>query len=146
MTDHPTQTTLVLIKPDGVRRRLMGQIVARIEANPWHVTRMRMLHADRSRLEAHYAQHLSKPFFEDIVEYMTSGPLVALTITGPDAIAGFRALAGATRPPEAAPGTIRADLTDLTTWDPVRCENLVHGSDTPEAARREIRLWFGEQR
>jgi nucleoside-diphosphate kinase len=145
MTDNPTQTTLVLIKPDGVRRRLVGLIVARIEANPWHVTRMRMLRAERTHLEAHYAQHVTKPFFDDIVDYMTSGPLVALTVTGPDAIAGFRALAGATRPPEAAPGTIRADLTDLAAYDPQRCENLVHGSDSEDAARREIGLWFGER-
>lgn len=134
------QRTLVLIKPDGVRRNLVGEVIARIERKGYRVTDLRMLTADRSLLEAHYAEHHGKPFYGPLVEFMLSGPIVALVAEGHRVIEGFRALAGATDPTSAAPGTIRGDLGhDAGTTVQ---QNIVHGSDSPESAEREIALWF----
>lgn len=134
------ERTLVLIKPDGVRRNLIGEVVARIERKGYRVVNLRMLRPDRSLLEAHYAEHVGKPFFEPLVEFMQSGEVVALIAEGHGVIAGFRSLAGATDPTAAAPGTIRGDLGhDAGTTVQ---QNIVHGSDSPESAAREIALWF----
>jgi nucleoside-diphosphate kinase len=135
------EKTLVLVKPDGVARGLVGEIIGRIERKGYSVTQLRMLQADRALLEQHYAEHQGKPFFEPLVEFMLSGPIVALVVEGYRVIEGFRNIAGATDPTVAAPGTIRADLardagTKVT-------QNLVHGSDSPESAAREIAIFFG---
>jgi nucleoside-diphosphate kinase len=136
-----TEQTLVLVKPDGVARGLVGEVIARIERKGYRVVHMRMLQADRALLEQHYAEHQGKPFFEPLVEFMLSGPIVALVAEGNRVIEGFRSLAGVTDPTVAAPGTIRGDLardqgTKVT-------QNIVHGSDSPESAAREIAIFFG---
>jgi len=135
------QETLVLVKPDGVARNLTGEILRRIEAKGYQLVDIRMLEADRALLEEHYAEHRGKPFFEPLVEFMLSGPIVAMRVAGNGVIDGFRSLAGATNPTTAAPGTIRGDLG--RDWGTVVVQNLVHGSDSPESAERELALWFG---
>ena len=134
------EETLVLIKPDGVARNLTGEILRRIEAKGYAIVDLRMVHADRSLLAAHYAEHEGKPFYEPLVEFMESGPIVAVRVAGNDVIAGFRSLAGATNPTTAAPGTIRGDLG--RDWGLAVQQNLVHGSDSTESAARELSLWF----
>lgn len=134
------EETLVLIKPDGVARNLTGEILRRIEAKGYVITDLRMLQAERDLLAAHYAEHEGKPFFAPLVEFMLSGPIVAVRVAGNDVIAGFRSLAGATNPTAAAPGTIRGDLG--RDWGLAVQQNLVHGSDSPESAARELALWF----
>jgi len=134
------QETLVLVKPDGVARNLTGEILRRIEAKGYQLVDIRMLEAERELLEQHYAEHKGKPFFEPLVEFMLSGPIVAMRIAGHGVIEGFRSLAGATNPTTAAPGTIRGDLG--REWGTVVVQNLVHGSDSPESAERELALWF----
>jgi len=134
------QETLVLVKPDGVARNLTGEILRRIEAKGYQLVDIRMLEAERELLEQHYAEHQGKPFFEPLVEFMLSGPIVAIRIAGHGVIEGFRSLAGATNPTTAAPGTIRGDLG--REWGTVVVQNLVHGSDSPESAARELALWF----
>ena len=134
------EETLVLVKPDGVARGLSGEILRRIEAKGYTIVDLRMVTPARELLEAHYEEHQGKPFFEPLVEFMSSGPLVALVIEGHQSIAGFRSLAGATDPTVAAPGTIRGDLG--RDWGLKVAQNLVHGSDAPESAAREIALWF----
>ncbi|MGV0835151.1 nucleoside-diphosphate kinase [Mycolicibacterium thermoresistibile] len=132
-----TERTLVLIKPDGVQRRLVGDILSRIERKglTFAALELRVVSDDLAR--RHYAEHDGKPFFDSLLEFITSGPVVAAIVEGPRAIAAFRQLAGATDPVEkAAPGTIRGDLALITQ------NNLVHGSDSPESAAREIELWF----
>lgn len=138
-----SEETLVLVKPDGVRRNLVGAIIARIEAKGYKVVALKMMTADRSLLEKHYAEHQGKPFFDPLVEFMSSGPIVAMVVAGNRVIEGFRSLAGATDPTVAAPGTIRGDLAgDAGTKVQ---QNLVHGSDSPESAAREITLFFPER-
>ena len=135
-----TQDTLVLIKPDGVERNLIGEILRRIEAKGYEVVDLRMLTASKELLTAHYAEHEGKPFFEPLLEFMSSGPVVAARVRGHRVIEGFRALAGATDPTVAAPGSIRGDLG--RDWGVKVQKNLVHGSDSPESAERELALWF----
>lgn len=130
------ETTLVLVKPDGVRRALCGEVVARLERRGYELRGARLLRITKSLAREHYAEHRSKPFFGDLVEFITSGPVLALAVRGEDAIGGVRALMGATHPKDAAPGTIRGDFATLLQ------ENVVHGSDSPASARRELRLFF----
>ncbi|MEV4902433.1 nucleoside-diphosphate kinase [Citricoccus sp. NPDC055426] len=134
------EETLVLIKPDGVARNLTGQILARIEAKGYTVTDLTMLVPGRELLVQHYAEHEGKPFFEPLVEFMGSGPVVAARVEGHRVIEGFRSLAGTTEPTTAAPGTIRGDLG--RDWGESVQKNLVHGSDSTESATRELGLWF----
>ena len=135
-----TESTLVLIKPDGVSRNLIGEIISRIEAKGYVVADIKSLTPSRELLVKHYAEHEGKPFFEPLVEFMKSGDVVALCVEGDRVIEGFRALAGATDPTVAAPGTIRGDLG--RDWGLKVQQNLVHGSDSPESASRELALWF----
>jgi len=134
------EKTLVLVKPDGVARGLVGEVIARIEAKGYKISALRMLQADRALLEKHYAEHKGKPFFEPLVEFMMSGPIVALVAEGNRVIEGFRSLAGVTDPTLAAPGTIRGDLARDQGTKVV--QNIVHGSDSPESAAREIAIFF----
>ena len=141
MTDAPTtQRTLVLVKPDGVRRGLSGEIVRRIEAKGYTLVAVELRQADESLLAEHYAEHEGKPFLAPLIEFMSSGPVLAVVAEGHRAIEGFRSLAGATDPTVAAPGTIRGDLG--RDWGLKVLQNLVHGSDSEESAAREIALWF----
>jgi nucleoside-diphosphate kinase len=135
-----TEKTLILVKPDGVRRGLVGEVISRIETKGYAIDAVRMLQADAALLEKHYAEHVGKPFYEPLVEFMMSGPIVAIVASGNRVIEGFRSLAGATDPTVAAPGTIRGDLArDQGTKV---MQNLVHGSDSPESAVREIAIFF----
>ena len=134
------EETLVLIKPDGVIRNLTGEILSRIEAKGYHLVDIKLVEADRELLARHYEEHLGKPFYEPLVEFMESGPVVAIRIAGNRVIEGFRSLAGTTDPTTAAPGTIRGDLG--RDWGLAVQQNLVHGSDSPESAERELALWF----
>jgi nucleoside-diphosphate kinase len=135
-----SQATLVLIKPDGVKRNLVGEIISRLEAKGYVVADLRMVQATRELLAQHYAEHEGKPFYEPLVEFMLSGPVVAIRLEGNRVIEGFRSLAGATDPTTAAPGTIRGDLG--RDWGLKVQQNLVHGSDSEESAARELALWF----
>ena len=130
------ERTLVLIKPDAMRRGLAGEIVARFERRGLELREARLLTVDRELAEEHYAEHAEKPFFGELVEFITSGPTLALVLEGEGAIATVRTTMGATNPADAGPGTIRGDLA-LSMPD-----NLVHGSDSPDSATREIALWF----
>lgn len=134
------EETLILVKPDGVARGLTGEILRRIEAKGYTLVDLRMVRAPRQLLEAHYEEHQGKPFFEPLVEFMMSGPIVAARFSGDRVIEGFRALAGATDPTVAAPGTIRGDLG--RDWGLRVQQNLVHGSDSTLSAERELALWF----
>ncbi|MBA3794985.1 MAG: nucleoside-diphosphate kinase [Rubrobacter sp.] len=131
------EETLVLVKGDGVRRRLVGEIIRRIEAKSLDIVTLQLMDVGRELAEEHYAEHREKPFFEELVEFITSTPVVAMRVRGESAIKVMRTLMGSTNPAEAAPGTIRGDLA-LSLPD-----NLVHGSDSPESARRELGLFFG---
>jgi nucleoside-diphosphate kinase len=131
-----TERTLVLIKPDGVQRLLIGPIVGRFERRGLKIVGLKLLVADRQLAERHYAVHRGKPFFEGLLEFITSAPLVAIALDGPQAIAVVRSMVGATRPDEAAAGTIRGDLALET------AQNLIHASDGPETAASELALWF----
>jgi nucleoside-diphosphate kinase len=135
------EETLVLVKPDGVARNLTGEILARIERKGYRLVDLKLMQADRALLAEHYAEHEGKPFYEPLVEFMESGPVVAIRLTGERVIEGFRSLAGTTDPTTAAPGTIRGDLG--RDWGARVQQNLVHGSDSPESAARELALWFG---
>ncbi|GAA1225846.1 MULTISPECIES: nucleoside-diphosphate kinase [Rhodoglobus] len=134
------EETLVLIKPDGVARNLTGEILRRIEAKGYQLVDVRLVQAEVDLLAQHYAEHEGKPFYEPLMDFMQSGPTVALRIAGNRAIEGFRSLAGTTDPTTAAPGTIRGDLG--RDWGLAVQQNLVHGSDSPESAARELALWF----
>jgi nucleoside-diphosphate kinase len=135
-----TERTLVLIKPDGVQRRLIGEVLNRIERKGLTIAALEMKTVSDELARRHYAEHEGKPFFGSLLEFITSGPVVAAIVEGPRAVAAFRQLAGATDPVEkAATGSIRGDLA-LTVQD-----NVVHGSDSPESAVREIELWFPGQ-
>jgi nucleoside-diphosphate kinase len=136
-----TEKTLILVKPDGVRRQLIGEVIARVEAKGYVIAAIKMMQADRALLERHYEEHKGKPFFEPLVEFMLSGPIVAMVAEGNRVIEGFRSLAGATDPTVAAPGTIRGDLARDQGTKVV--QNIVHGSDSPESAAREIEIFFG---
>ena len=131
------EETLVLVKGDGVRRRLIGEIIRRIEAKGLDIGALQLMDVGRELAEEHYAEHREKPFFEELVEFITSTPVVAMRVRGEGAIKVMRTLMGATNPAEATPGTIRGDLA-LSLPD-----NLVHGSDSPESAERELGLFFG---
>jgi len=131
------QQTLILVKPDGVRRRLVGEVIRRIEAKGFEIRELRMATIDESLAQKHYAEHVDKPFFGELVAFITSGPLVAMVVEGPDAVAGMRQMMGATNPIEATPGSIRGDYATVIS------ENIVHGSDSPESAEREVNLFFG---
>ena len=133
------ERTLVLIKPDAMQRRLAGEILARLERRGFAVVAAKLVRVDRDLAERHYAEHREKPFFGELVEFITSSPTLALVLEGESAIAVVRTTMGATNPVNAAPGTIRGDLA-LAMPD-----NLVHGSDSPESAEREIGLWFGDE-
>jgi nucleoside-diphosphate kinase len=132
------EETLVLVKGDGVRRRLVGEIIRRIEAKSLDIDAMKLMDVSRDLAEEHYAEHRDKPFFEELVEFITSTPVVAMRVKGEGAIKVMRNLMGSTNPAEAAPGTIRGDLA-LSLPD-----NLVHGSDSPESAARELGHFFGQ--
>jgi nucleoside-diphosphate kinase len=133
-----TETTLVLIKPGGVDRNLIGAITTRIEARNLKVVGMKLIKADRSIVEEHYGEHKERPFFKDVCDYLTSGPVVAMAVRGTNAVKAIRAMMGATNPLEATPGTVRGDFA-LTIDD-----NLTHSSSDPEAAEKELKLWFSE--
>ena len=131
------EETLVLVKGDGVRRRLIGEIIHRIEAKGLDIRELQLIDVSRELAEEHYAEHREKPFFEELVEFITSSPVVVMRVRGEGAIKAMRNLMGSTNPADAAPGTIRGDLA-LSMPD-----NLVHGSDSPESAVRELELFFG---
>ncbi|MBI3745638.1 MAG: nucleoside-diphosphate kinase [Chloroflexi bacterium] len=131
-----TERTLVLVKPDGVQRLLAGRILARYEARGLRLVGLKLMAVSRELAERHYAVHSAKPFFGSLVAFIISGPVVAAVLEGPNAVAVVRTMHGATRPNEAAPGTIRGDFALET------AQNLVHASDSPETAATEIALWF----
>ena len=131
-----SERTLVLIKPDGVQRQLVGRIIDRYEERGLKLVGLKLIQVDRDLAERHYAAHREKPFFGGLVDFIVSSPLVAAALEGPNAIAVVRAINGATRPHEAAPGTIRGDYALET------AQNIVHASDGPEAAVAELALWF----
>jgi len=131
-----SQRTLVLVKPDGVARGLVGEILGRIERKGFTIVALEQRTLTAEIAEAHYAEHKDKPFFADLVSFITSAPLVAAVIEGPEVIASWRSMMGATNPANAAPGTIRGDLATETQ------NNVTHGSDSPESAAREIALFF----
>jgi nucleoside-diphosphate kinase len=130
--------TLILVKPDAFARGLTGEIIARFERKGLKIAAMRHMRMDRELAERHYAEHAERPFFGELVDFITSGPLVAMVLEGPSAVSAARQLIGATNPLEAVPGSIRGDLAIETG------ANMVHGSDSPEAAERETALFFGE--
>jgi nucleoside-diphosphate kinase len=132
------QRTLILVKPDGVRRNLIGEVIARIERKGLKIVALEMRTIDTDTARAHYAEHAERPFFGGLVDFITSGSLVAVVAEGESAIPAFRALAGKTNPVEAGPGTIRGDFALEVS------ENIVHGSDSPESAEREIKIFFPE--
>ena len=143
MTQTPqTERSLVLVKPDGYRRGLSGEVLRRIEAKGYTLAALAVVAPTREQLAAHYAEHEGKPFYEPLVEFMSSGPVTAVVIEGQGCIPGFRSLAGATDPTAAAPGTISGDLG--RDWGVQVQQNIVHGSDSPESAAREIAIWFPE--
>ena len=131
------QRTFVMVKPDGVQRRLVGEVIKRIEAKGYDIKEMKLFTIDEALAKRHYAEHEDKPFFGELVSFITSGSVVAMVIEGTDVVAGMRELMGATDPKDADPGTIRADLAESIS------NNVVHGSDSPQSATREIDLFFG---
>lgn len=134
----PVETTLVLVKPGGVARNLIGEVLKRIEARNLQISALKLIEAERKTVEEHYGEHVGKPFFEGVCDYLTSGPIVALAVSGENAVKAIRMMMGATNPLEATPGTVRGDLA-LSIED-----NLVHSSSDPDAAAREVGLWFPE--
>lgn len=133
-----TERTFAMVKPDGVRRRLAGELISRIESKGYRIVAMKLMTIPRETAEKHYGEHAGKPFFSGLVDFITGGPVVAMVLEGENAIAGWRAMMGATNPADAAAGTVRGDLA--TTID----ENVAHGSDAPATAAREIGLFFPE--
>ena len=131
-----SERTLVLVKPDGVQRGLIGEVISRIERKGFKIVALELRTLDRATAETHYGEHKDKPFFKDLVNFITSGPLVAAVIEGTEAILAWRTMMGATNPANAAMGTIRGDLATQTQL------NVSHGSDSPESAAREIKLFF----
>jgi nucleoside-diphosphate kinase len=136
----PTERTLVLVKPDAVRRGLTGEVLRRVEGKGYRLVALELRTVTRDLLEQHYAEHVGKPFYEPLVAFMSSGPVVAAVAEGQRVIEGWRALMGTTDPTKALPGSIRGDLA--RDWGGAVQENLVHGSDSPESAEREITIWF----
>lgn len=134
------EETLVVVKPDGVARNLTGEILRRIEAKGYQLVDLRMLQADDDLLAAHYEEHAGKPFYPPLLEFMASGPVVAIRVAGHRVIEGVRSLIGSTEPTVAAPGSIRGDLG--RDWGASVVQNLIHASDSPESAARELALWF----
>lgn len=130
------EQTFAMVKPDGVRRGLSGTVIARLEAKGFEIKGLKLMRISRELAHRHYGEHEGKPFFEGLVSFITSGPVVAMVVEGENAIAEWRKMMGATNPKDAAPGTIRGDLA--TTID----ENVVHGSDAPATAEREIGIFF----
>lgn len=135
-----SERTLVLVKPDGVRHRQIGEVLRRIETKGYDVVALQMLVPTADLLAKHYEEHVGKPFYNALVEFMMSGAVVAAVVEGEQVIPAFRSLAGATDPIKAAPGSIRGDLA--RDWGTKVQQNVVHGSDSPESAEREIALWF----
>ena len=135
-----TERSLVLVKPDGFARGLTGEVLRRVEAKGYRLLALQVLTPDLDRLHVHYEEHHGKPFFEPLCAFMSSGPVAAVVIEGDRCVEGFRALAGATDPTKALPGTIRGDLG--RDWGTPVQQNVVHGSDSPESAEREIGIWF----
>ena len=133
-----TESTLLIVKPDGVRRGLVGEVLRRVEAKGLAIGSMRLMTIDRATAEQHYGEHVDKPFFGELVEFITSGPVVVAKITGEQAITAWRTLMGPTDPIEAAPGSIRGDFATVIG------ENIAHGSDSPASAERELGLFFPE--
>lgn len=130
------EKTLILVKPDGVTRGLIGEVVGRIERKGYRIEALELRTLERATAEEHYAEHTERPFFGELVEFITSGPLVAMCVSGDDAIAGMRSIMGATNPIEATPGSIRGDFATIIG------ENIVHGSDGLESAKRELEIFF----
>ncbi len=141
--ERPADRTLVLLKPDAVRRSLIGEILRRIEAKGYVIEALELRTADRELLAEHYGEHVGKPFYEPLLEFMSSGPVVAAIVSGQRVIEGIRSLAGATDPTAASPGSVRGDLG--RDWGARVTENLIHASDSGESAAREIGLWFPVQ-
>lgn len=139
-TTDTIERSLVLVKPDGYARGLTGEVLRRVEAKGYRLVALQVLTPARDQLEAHYAEHQGKPFYEPLLEFMSSGPMTAALIEGHRCIEGFRTLAGATDPTAALPGTIRGDLG--RDWGLPVQQNIVHGSDSPESAARETTIWF----
>ncbi|NLW41075.1 MAG: nucleoside-diphosphate kinase [Tissierellia bacterium] len=131
------ERTFIMIKPDGVERKLVGEIIGRIEKKGFNITRAKLFQPSRELVEEHYIEHREKPFFEEIVDYITRGPVMAMEVEGESAIEVMRQMIGSTDPKKALPGTIRGDLAYSLT------ENIIHGSDSKESAERELKLWFG---
>jgi nucleoside-diphosphate kinase len=132
-----TESTLLIVKPDGVRRALVGEVFRRVEAKGLRISDLRMFSIDVVLAQEHYGEHREKPFFGELVEFITSGPVVAARLEGEGAVSALRMLMGPTNPIDAPPGTMRGDYCTIIT------ENLVHGSDSPESAERELKLFFG---
>ena len=132
-----SERTLILVKPEGVRRGLIGEVISRIERKGLTIAELQLRTLDEATANEHYAEHTDKPFFDELVSFITSGPLVAMAVEGPDAVTAARTLMGATNPIAAAPGSIRGDYATVIT------ENIVHGSDSPASAERELKLFFG---
>lgn len=140
MPSTDRERSLVLVKPDGVRRGLCGEVLRRIETKGYQLVAAVLCTAEEDLLSQHYAEHVEKPFYPGLLQFMRSGPVLAAVIEGQQCIAGFRSLAGATDPTKAPPGTIRGDLG--RDWGQGSTENIVHGSDSPQSAAREIAIWF----
>lgn len=134
-----SERTLILVKPDGVKRRLIGEVVSRIERKGLTISRMELRTISRDTAERHYAEHRERPFFGELVEFITSGPLVAMVVEGPDAVKNMRSIMGATNPVEATPGSLRGDFATVIG------ENIAHGSDSPENGEREIAIFFPDE-
>ena len=135
-----TERSLVLVKPDGFQRGLTGEVLRRIEAKGYTLAALAVLTPTREQLAVHYEEHVGKPFYEPLVDFMSSGPVTAVVIEGQDCVKGFRSLAGATNPTDALPGTIRGDFG--RDWGTPVQQNIVHGSDSHESGEREIAIWF----
>lgn len=140
MTNNNSERTLIIVKPDGVRHGQIGEVLRRIETRGYVIEALQMLSATEEQLAAHYVEHVEKPFYPSLSQYMQSGRVVALVVSGADVVQSFRAMAGATNPTNAAPGTIRGDLA--RNWGTDDMMNVVHGSDSSESAEREIAVWF----
>ncbi len=140
MSTPDIERSLVLVKPDGVRRGLTGEVLRRIEAKGYTLVALDLRTPDRDTLARHYAEHEGKPFYEALVDFMSSGPVAVVVIEGQRCVEGFRSLAGSTEPTAAAPGTIRGDLG--RDWGVAVQQNIVHGSDSAQSAAREIEIWF----
>ncbi len=131
------ESTLILVKPDGVRRGLIGEVISRIERKGFEIKQMKLETISRETAGEHYAEHTERPFFGELVDFITGGPLVAMEVHGENAITGMRQIMGATNPIEANTGSIRGDFATVIG------ENIVHGSDSPESAERELKIFFG---